>query len=59
MSRQLRHTHVRKTYEFIKSNQEQFGVRVVCRVPGIAPSGYSVWLKKPPATDSKMRVCLD
>jgi len=47
MSRELRQAHVRKTYEFIKSNQRQFGVQVLCRVLGIAPSGYYAWLKKP------------
>ncbi len=40
MSRQLRQAHMRKTYEVTKSNQRQFGVQVLCRVLGIAPSDY-------------------
>jgi hypothetical protein len=35
MSRQLRQAHVRKTYEFIKTNQRYFGVQALCRVLGI------------------------
>jgi len=47
MSQQLRHAHVRKTYEFIKSHQRQYAVEVLCRVLQVAPSGYYAWLKKP------------
>jgi hypothetical protein len=47
MSQPLRHTHVRKTYEFIKSHQRQFPVAVMCRVLRITPTGYYAWLKKP------------
>ena len=47
MSQPLRHAHVRKTYEFIKSHQRQFPVAVMCRVLRITPSGYYAWLKKP------------
>lgn len=47
MSQPLRPARVRKTYDFIKSHQQQFPVEVLCRVLRVAPSGYYAWLKKP------------
>jgi putative transposase len=44
---QVRPDRVRKTYDFIKSHQQQFPVEVLCRVLRVAPSGYYAWLKKP------------
>lgn len=38
---------VRTTYEFIKANQRRYKVQVMCRVLGVAPSGYYAWLEKP------------
>lgn len=38
---------VRTTYAFIKANQRQYKVQVMCRVLGVAPSGYYAWLEKP------------
>jgi putative transposase len=47
MSRQAKHTSARKIYELIKNNRQQFRVQVLCRVFGLAPSGYYAWLRKP------------
>src|SRR5262245_27334704 len=38
---------VRKTYEFIKAHRGDHSVQMMCRVLGVAPSGYYEWLKKP------------
>ena len=38
---------VRITYEFIKSHRHEYSVQVMCRVLGVAPSGYYAWLKQP------------
>src|SRR5499433_2316198 len=38
---------VRRTYEFIRANRGQYGVQALCRVLGVAPSGYYAWLKQP------------
>lgn len=38
---------VRATYEFIRAQRGRFPVQVLCRVLGIAPSGYYAWLKQP------------
>lgn len=34
-------------YAFIKSNKDQFGIRLVCRMLGVAPSGYYACLQQP------------
>ena len=47
MSTKLSVGRVRSTYEFIRMHQEQHGVRALCRVLGVAPSGYYAWLKHP------------
>ena len=38
---------VRATYAFIKSHRRQFSVQLLCRVLGVATSGYYAWLKQP------------
>src|SRR6516225_4460174 len=38
---------VRSTYEFIKTHRDQYGVQRLCRILGVAPSGYCEWLKQP------------
>jgi putative transposase len=38
---------VRSTYEFIKTNRVTFSVQVMCRVLGVAPSGYYEWIAHP------------
>ena len=34
-------------YAFIALHRLQFSVRTMCRLPGVAPSGLYIWLKKP------------
>jgi putative transposase len=38
---------VRKTYQFIKTQQHQHSVRVMWRLLGVAPSGYYAGLAQP------------
>lgn len=38
---------VRRKYEFIKSNQKEHSVQMMCQLLGVATSGYYAWLKKP------------
>ena len=41
------HRRVRSTYEFIKAHRGQYAVEPMCRVLGVAPSGYYEWLQQP------------
>lgn len=50
MSTQLSAGRVRATYQFIKANEERYGVQALCRVLAVAPSGYYAWLKQPLST---------
>src|SRR5262245_30421818 len=38
---------VREAYEFITAHRALYDVRVMCRVLGVAPSGYYKWLHVP------------
>jgi putative transposase len=38
---------VRATYAFIKVHRAHFSVQTMCRVLGVAPSGYYEWLQQP------------
>jgi hypothetical protein len=38
---------VRATYDFIKTHRDRYDVRAMCRVLGVAPSGYYKWLQHP------------
>src|SRR5919106_4729821 len=38
---------VRATYAFIKAHRGRFSVQTMCRVLGVAPSGYYEWLQQP------------
>ena len=40
MSTQLSAGRVRSTYEFSKAQRGQYHVQAMCRVLGVAPSGY-------------------
>jgi putative transposase len=35
------------TYEFIKQHRTKHSVQVMCRILGVAPSGYYAWLTHP------------
>ena len=38
---------VRATYDFIKTHRDEYSVQMMCRVLGVAPSGYYEWLQQP------------
>src|SRR5687767_15958862 len=47
MSTKLSAGRVRSTYEFIKANRDTFSVQAMCRVLGVASSGYYEWFTHP------------
>jgi putative transposase len=47
MSTKLSAGKVRSTYEFIKTHRKKYNVRTMCRLLGVAPSGYYKWLQQP------------
>lgn len=47
MSTRLSAGRVRSTYEFIKAHRNKYSVQTMCRVLGVAPSGYYEWLTHP------------
>jgi putative transposase len=47
MSTKLSTGRVPTIYQFIKANKDQFSVQMMCRVLGVAPSGYYAWLLQP------------
>src|SRR5450759_281740 len=47
MSTQASAGLVRSTYDFIKAHRTNYSVQAMCRILGVAPSGYYEWLKQP------------
>jgi putative transposase len=47
MSTKLSAGRVRSTYVFIKAHRKQYSVQALCRILGVAPSGYYEWLQQP------------
>ena len=47
MSTKLSAGRVRSTYEFIKASRNHYSVQAMCRVLGVAPSGYYEWVTHP------------
>ena len=47
MSTKASTRRVRATYDFIKMHRDRYDVRAMCRVLGVAPSGYYKWLLRP------------
>ena len=44
---------VRSVYEFIKAHRVRYAVLVMCRILGVAPSGYFAWLQQPISNHAK------
>jgi putative transposase len=40
-------TPARRTYEFIQAYRRKYSVQAMCRLLGVAPSGYYKWLAQP------------
>ena len=47
MAKQNRTRNARVIYQYIESNRGQFPIETMCRVLGVAPSGYYEWLRHP------------
>lgn len=41
---------VRSKYAFIEAHRKEFTTAAMCRVLGVAPSGYCAWLQHPQST---------
>jgi putative transposase len=47
MSTKLSAGRVRSTYEYIKATRNHYTGQAMCRILGVAPSGYYEWLTHP------------
>ena len=47
MTTPSRNPRARRAYEFIKAHAREYPVQTMCRILGVAPSGYYEWLHKP------------
>jgi putative transposase len=47
ISTKLSAGRVRSTYEFLKAHRDRYSVHAMCRILGVAPSGYYEWLTHP------------
>jgi putative transposase len=53
MAKRKRSGKTRPIYEFIKANQHCHSVETMCRVLGVARSGYYAWLQEPVSSRAK------
>lgn len=53
MAKKNESSAARHKYELIKSKQEKYSIRMMCRLLDVAPSGYYAWLKNPVSDRAK------